>query len=77
MTFFFFHHGVQPHQATSTGAEKCSANSRRVEKENIILTWKASEDFATRERCVYKQADNSFRDGFAHESREITDNVTS
>ena len=35
----------------------------------LILTGKASENFTARERCVHKQADNSFRDGFAYESR--------
>ena len=35
------------------------------EDERMILTGKASEDFAAWKRCVHEQADNSFRDGFA------------
>jgi hypothetical protein len=37
-------------------------------KKRRVLTGKASEHFATGERCVHKQADNSFGDGVAYKS---------
>ena len=59
-----------PTKLRQQGPRNAAENSRRVEKKRgKILTWKATEDFATRKRCVHKQSDNSFRDGFAHESR--------
>ena len=49
--------------------ERGARNNNNNKRE--ILTWKASEDFATGKRGMHKQTDNSFRNGFAHESRGV------
>ena len=71
---FFFDFSSSGLQHTTKLRQLEPKNTEQTSREKTILTWKASKDFATRERGVHKQPDNSFRDGFAHESAEITDN---
>ena len=57
------------HNNQGSKKERGARNNNNNKSE--ILTWKASEDFATRKRGMHKQTDHSFRNGFAHESRGI------
>ena len=69
-------HQITPKTVTKNSHNNQGSKKRKGARNNNnnkseILTWKASEDFATRKRGMHKQTDNSFRNGFAHESRKV------